>query len=182
MVYRQSWTGAGHSTLYAQLSALAETWRPHRIIIDATGAGEGLAGFLLRAYPDRVRPFKFSQASKSDLGWRLIALVETGRLQDYCIPGASDNAPQYPAALDELLQLQLDFFRQAAACELQALPGPGRLIRWGVSPSKRDPTTGELIHDDLLLSLALVGLLDDETYGTATSAVIPAADPPEVGF
>jgi hypothetical protein len=39
-----------------------------------------------------------------------------------------------------------------AACAYEVLPGPGRLLRWGVPASRG--------HDDLLISVALAARLD----------------------
>jgi hypothetical protein len=37
-------------------------------------------------------------------------------------------------------------------CEFEVLPGPGKLMRWGV--------LGPAVHDDMLISAALVSVLD----------------------
>lgn len=66
---------------------------------------------------------------------------------------------------------------------MEILPGPGRVMRWGVPEGTRDPTTGNpseagaLVHDDLVISAALCSLLDDQTWGLAISEVIPGFDP-----
>jgi hypothetical protein len=57
------------------------------------------------------------------------------------------------------------------------MPGPQKTIRWGVPDGRRDPATGDLLHDDLLISAALCAVLDGEKWGTTESAVIPAVDP-----
>lgn len=171
IVKRKQWLGLGQAHLYAKLSALLGVWQPQRVVIDATGVGEGLASFLERAAPRRVMRFIFSQASKSALGWRLLALVESGRLKDHRPP----DDPRGEAA-----GLQGLFGRQCELCELSLLPGPGRLARWGVPDGRRDPLTGAPAHDDLLLSAALIGALDEQTaFGLGESAVIAAPDPLE---
>jgi hypothetical protein len=50
-------------------------------------------------------------------------------------------------------------------------------MRWGVPDGTRHPITGDLIHDDLVISAALVTLLDDQPLGLAISKIIPALDP-----
>jgi len=66
---------------------------------------------------------------------------------------------------------------------MEIIPGPGRLMRWGVPDGTRDVTTGNpresgaLIHDDLLISATLCSLLDAQTWGLSISAVIPGYDP-----
>ena len=83
-------------------------------------------------------PWIFTAPSKSDLGWRLLAAIDGGRLKEYADDGAEETRL---------------FWRQLDACDLRGAPGPGKLLAWGVD----DPR----LHDDLLLSLALVGALDD---------------------
>jgi hypothetical protein len=168
-VFRKAWTGLSQVILFRQMRALVDLWQPHRIVIDATGVGEGLASFLVNAFSARVRPFKFTQSSKSELGWKLISAIESGRYKEYCPdPGSSER---------ELMQLQEVFFEQCRRAFLEVLPGPGMTIRWGVPEGVRSRESGELLHDDLLLSAALVGALSDERWGKAESAVIEAIDP-----
>jgi hypothetical protein len=162
VVERQVWTGERHASLYARLRALIELWQPRFVVIDATGVGAGLAGFLSAQFPERVLPFTFSQATKSRLGWSFLALIETGRFKDWRVSGAHDEAWQ--------------LLRQMAACEMETLPGPGKLLRWGVPDGRRDGQTGELLHDDLLISAALCCVLDEQKWGEARSAVLPPPD------
>ena len=60
---------------------------------------------------------------------------------------------------------------------MEILPGPGQIVRWHVPEGTRDPTTGELVHDDLLLSAALCAVIDGEHFGSAESTVIKPPDP-----
>ena len=55
--------------------------------------------------------------------------------------------------------------------------GPIRSMKWGVPDGTRDQTTGELIHDDLVISAALCSFLDGHQWGTAESSVAIAQDP-----
>jgi hypothetical protein len=157
VVQRFAWQGVKHSTLYGIILSLAETWSPHRVIIDATGVGAGLANFLLDRLGSRLIPFEFTQTSKSDLGWDFITTIETGRYKEF-----------HP--LDEEIHRQLEH------CQYTILDGPGKIMRWGVPDGRRDITTGELVHDDYILSAALISLLDHETWGTAASQVIRQKD------
>jgi hypothetical protein len=50
-------------------------------------------------------------------------------------------------------------------------------MRWGVPDGTRDPQTGELVHDDLVLSAALCSVLDQQVWGLAESLVIHSLDP-----
>lgn len=138
VVDRRLWVGEKHATLYSVLLGEFDRWHARWIVVDATGVGAGLAGFLgARLGPARCRPFVFTSKSKSDLGWWFTAAVDSGRVRDYRDDGESDTAT---------------YWRQVGACGYELLPGPGRLLRWSVaSPS---------IHDDALLSAALLGWLD----------------------
>jgi hypothetical protein len=62
---------------------------------------------------------------------------------------------------------------------MEVLPGPERRIKWGVPEGARNPISGAPIHDDLLLSAALVAVLDGLEWGQANSAVLPSVDPLE---
>jgi len=55
--------------------------------------------------------------------------------------------------------------------------GPNRSMKWGVPDGTRDQTTGDLIHDDLVISAALCAILDDCEWGRAESSIIDATDP-----
>lgn len=153
VVARYLWTGARHPALLERIVALAGVWRPRQVVIDATGVGAGLAGFLAVALGERtVQPFIFSAASKSRLAWEFLALVDAGRLR-VCDPALGGDAEQ--ARLDAL------FWKQVAACRYTVLPGPGRLLRWGVED--------ERLHDDLLISAALVAALDRHDWRPRTA-------------
>ena len=48
----------------------------------------------------------------------------------------------------------------------------------GVADTTRDPETGERVHDDLILSAALVGVLEEQTWSVSgPTAVIQGIDP-----
>ena len=159
VVHRRAWQGQRHTSLYAELRALAEHWRMAHLVVDATGVGAGLAAFLSQALPGRVIPFTFSLAGKSRLGWQLLDLVAQGRFKEYHPP-------------DDRFLLQL------RAVEYEILPGPAQLMRWSVPQGARDPATGALLHDDLVLSAALVGVLDDLEWNASLPAVVlPGRDP-----
>jgi hypothetical protein len=185
IVHRRSWSGASQVSLFRQIYALINLWKPHRLVIDATGVGEGLSSFLSKSYPNQVIPFKFSQSSKSDLGWRLLSAIETGRFKDFqqlYDPVQTLHATSIRRNLGEIpttdqTYLQQQFYKQLALCTLELIPGPGKIIRWSVPESARD-SAGELVHDDLLLSAALVAaLFDEKGLGAAQSAIIKAYDP-----
>ena len=180
---RRLWEGTSHPRLYAELQGLVGEWGPRVLVVDATGVGAGLAGFLQAAFPAQTRPFVFSQASKSKLGWDFLALVETGRFLDHA-PARPPRAGETPEAC---LLAQFDasgrpawqtlFWRQVIACRHTAHPGPERSLRWGVPEGTRDPQSGKRVHDDLLVSAALCATLDHEHWGLAHSQVLGPPDP-----
>ena len=149
LVARYLWTGTRHTTLHERIAQLAtRVWRARRVVIDATGVGAGLASFLSATLGERVvTPFVFSSTSKSQLAWDLLALIDAGRLR-VCAPERGSDAEQ--ARLDQL------FWRQLGACRYTVLPGPGKLLRWGVEDAH--------LHDDLLFALALTAVLDRQDW------------------
>ncbi len=169
IVYRQQWQGESHAKLYQRLAALIEQWQPYRVVIDATGVGEGLASMLTNSYKTRIIPFKFSPSSKSRLGWSFISAIETGRIKDFAAP--------IPAQADSQSLLRAVFQEQAQRAQMEILPGPGKVCRWGVPDGARSFASGEPLHDDLLLSAALICELFEQTWGGSESAVIPSYDP-----
>lgn len=183
VVHRRQWTGARQLSIFKQIAALVDLWKPHKIITDATGVGEGITGMLAQAYGSQVIPFKFTQASKSRLGWDFLSIIETGRFKDYACAAPKvkiigegritiDSHEPYEAA-----RLLAQFQQQARHCQLEILPGPNQIARWQVPPGTRDPASGEIVHDDLLLSAALCAVIDAEQFGRAESHVIPPTDP-----
>ncbi len=146
IVDRRIWSGVNHVLLAEEIVDLAQrVWANPtcaHVVVDATGIGHGLAAMLRASLPsDTVTPFVFTAASKSDLGWRLLAAIAAGRYQEYLDDDAEDTRW---------------FWRQVAACTFTVRPGVGRQMAWSVP----DPET----HDDLLMSAALIGALDDHDF------------------
>lgn len=155
IVHRLQWTGLNHLDVFARLCALADAWKPQRIIMDATGVGEGLWALLDRRYPTRVTGIKFSAQKKSEIGYRFLAMIGTGRVRD-CTP-----SPQVDA--------------QYAACIAEILPGPQRRMRWGVPDGVR-------IHDDIVLADALLAEADALGWSAASPALLVRAPDPVPGM
>jgi hypothetical protein len=149
VVDRRLWVGVKHTRLYSQVKALAECWRARWLVVDATGVGAGLASFLERALPGRVLPFLFNSTSKSKLGWDFLACIETGRFKNWRRDGSPEDT---------------HFWKQVEHCQMAVVPGPERRMKWGVPDGLRDAETGDLLHDDLLLSAALVARLDEQEW------------------
>ena len=184
VVNRCLWSGVAHSALYGQIKALVEMWKAHYVVIDATGIGAGLSSFLEKAFPTRVIAITFSSKTKSELGWRFLAIVETGRYKEYASPlshlgGVTGGRGVREKDSSRLLTLQSLVYRQVQHCQSTVLDGPGRIMRWGVPANTRDADSGELVHDDLLISASLCSFLDLQDWGTAESGVIRPLDPLE---
>jgi hypothetical protein len=170
-VDRRLWLGVRHTTLHDQIRALAHHWRAAWVVVDATGVGAGLASFLAKALPDRVRPVTFSARVKSDLGWAFVGLVETGRYREY----AADASSGDDASGDDPETRQ--FWYEVEACQYEVRPGPGHPLRWGVWEAPGYDGRIARGHDDLLVSAALVATLDALPWvQTGPAAWIPRPD------
>jgi hypothetical protein len=109
-----------------------------------------------------VLPFVFNSSTKSKLGWGFLATVETGRFKDYIEMDLQRSA----------------FNLQLSNCFMEILPGPDHRMKWGVPDGTRDAHTGELIHDDWIMSAALCAVLDGLKWSAGGSpVVVQAADP-----
>ncbi len=86
------WTGAPHETLLPGLiDQLRDAWRVRRVAVDATGLGETAGRLIAAALGDaRVEQVKFTAASKSEMGFDLLAAVNGGRLKLYRADGSAE--------------------------------------------------------------------------------------------
>ncbi len=169
IVHRRLWVGTRHSELFSDILHIAGDWSVRYLVCDATGVGAGLTSFLARALGPKVIPFVFSSKSKSDLGWSFLSLIDSGRLQDH-LP-TEDG----PLALGRTQAL---FFTQLSHCQYEIQPGPEKRIQWGVPNGTRDLRSGEPVHDDLVISAALLSVLDRQPWSLpGPAAVVQAADP-----
>ncbi len=126
------WTGRNHTELYPQLvDILKNVWRCRRIVVDATGIGEPVSSFLRKSLGSRVSPFTFTQRSKSELGFSLLAAVNSGKLKMY----QGDGSAEYE-----------EFWLEMEKAKSQYRPS--QTMNFYV-----DPAQG---HDDFLMSLALL--------------------------
>ena len=180
VVNRQVWQGEKHSTLYARLLHLAELWQPEKIVVDASGVGAGVGSFLRDKLAERVITLQFTSQLKSRLGWGFLAVVDTGRFQDFSPrtdPEQWNVNPLLGRMAAEQDRLQALFYRQLAGLQAEVSPGPERLLKWSVPEGVRDPEGG-LLHDDLALSAAMVAVLNEQSWHMSSQSVlIPASDP-----
>ncbi len=152
--------------VFGQLQNLVQTWNPQYIVIDATGVGEGLWAMLDKSFPGRVMPVKFSSQVKSEMGWRFLAIIETGRCRD-CTRTATSGSSALRLPPEGQTPLYDKVLAQYMACQSEILPGPGKLLRWGVPEGAR-AASGELIHDDYLLADALITEIDQLEWAAST--------------
>jgi len=132
VVEHYRWTGKKHPELYPQLvDILKNVWKCRKVVVDATGVGQPVASFLKGALGSRVEPFTFSTPSKSELGFGLLAAINSGRLKTYTADGSSEYQ---------------EFWFEMERAKSQYRPS--QTINFYVDPSEG--------HDDFLMSLALL--------------------------
>jgi hypothetical protein len=132
IVEHYSWTGKKHTELYPRLvDILGKVWNCRCVVIDATGIGLTVSSFLKKALGARVVPFTFTSGSKSELGFNLLAAINSGRLKIY----VGDGSQEY-----------VEFWQQME--KAKSCYRPNRTVNFFV-----EPTQG---HDDFLMSLALL--------------------------
>jgi len=165
---RRTWIGVKHSRLYNEIRALFELWRAKYLVADATGVGAGLVSFLGKSLQGKVLPFEFNSSTKSKLGWDFLTVIDTGRWKE---SGKERTWGSSKLRQDE-------FFNQLENCQYEIVPGPQKLMRWGVPDGTRDAGSGELVHDDLILSSALCSVLDGQEWGVSgPGLVVSRVDP-----
>ena len=127
------WTGKPHTETYSTLvHLLKNVWKCSRVVVDATGIGAGVAAFLRkRLGTSIVKPFNFTARSKSDLGFDLLAAINSGRLHTYKPDGSPEST---------------EFWSQIS--KARSTVRPNQTINFFVEPSQG--------HDDFLTSLALL--------------------------
>jgi len=126
------WTGKKHAELYSQLvDILKNVWHCRKIVVDATGVGQPVSSFLRQSLGSPVIPFTFTAQSKSELGFNLLAAVNSGRLKMY----SGDGSAEYQEFWFEMEKAKSQY-------------RPSQTMNFYV-----DPAQG---HDDFLMSLALL--------------------------
>ena len=132
IVEHYSWTGKKHTDLYPQLvDIIKNVWHCKRVVVDATGVGQPVSSFLRQAVGSPVVPFTFTSQSKSELGFKLLAWVNSGSLKMY----AGDGSAEYQEFWFEMEKAKSHY-------------RPSQTINFYVDLSEG--------HDDFLMSLALL--------------------------
>jgi hypothetical protein len=185
LINRREWVGVKHATLYGQIKALAELFGVRWLVVDSTGVGAGMASFLSASLGEKVIPFLFNSRTKSDLLWDFLGIIDSGRFKDFasspCLPLCEEPGDAAISSPE-----QKEFWKQISFCEFEIIPGPNKTVRWGVPDGTRDPSDGNLVHDDLLISAAMVAILDNQDWTiSGPTLIIKSKDPLkdlDVGF
>ena len=132
VVEHYCWKGKKHTELYPQLvDILKNVWHCRKIVVDATGIGQPVSSFLRQALGSKVSPFTFTQRTKSELGFSLLATINSGRLKIY----SGDGSDEYREFWFEMERAKSQY-------------RPAQTMNFYVAPSEG--------HDDFLISLALL--------------------------
>jgi len=131
VVEHYQWTGTPHSQLYAQMVGILKNWNCQSVTVDATGIGQPVASFLRKELGSKIKPFTFTQKSKSDMAFEVLSFVNSSRLKLY----KQDGSPEYKEMMFQLERAKAQY-------------RPNQTMNFFV-----DPLEG---HDDFLMSLALV--------------------------
>ena len=132
VVEHYAWVGKKHADLYPKLvDIIKNVWGCARVVCDATGIGEPITAFIRRAVGPKVLPYKFTQMSKSQAGFDLLAAINSGRFKVYKQDGSDD----YKQLMFELKKAK-------------SVYRPNQTLNFFVDPSEG--------HDDYMISLALV--------------------------
>jgi len=102
-----------------------------RVVVDATGVGQPVASFLRQTAGSPVTPFVFTAQSKSELGFNLLAAVNSGHLKMY----VGDGSAAYQEFWHEMEKAKSHY-------------RPSQTMNFYVDESQG--------HDDFLMSLALL--------------------------
>ena len=151
------WIGVSPASLYPQLvDLLQRVWRCRRVVVDATGLGQGPASFLERSLGRSVvEPFIFTAQSKSRLGFDLLSAANGGRLKMYAADGSQECQ---------------EFWRQIERAD--AYFRPNRTMNFLVDPKRG--------HDDFLTRLALLVRAIQHMPRVARGRTGPAAPAPQL--
>ena len=132
IVEHYCWTGRKHSDLYGQLiDIIKDVWICRRVVVDSTGVGQPVYSFLRKALGSKIVRFTFTASSKSELGYSLLAAINSGGLKMY----SGDGSEEYRRFWTEM---------EKARSRYRA----NQTMNFYVEPAQG--------HDDFLMSLALL--------------------------
>lgn len=124
-----------YETVNELYSFLFDKWACARVVLDATGVGNGPAAMMHHRRPKQCHPVMTTYQLKSDLGHNVVGAMKSGRLSMYRDDGSNE------------WRLWMREFKE---CRRHELRENGQ-IRWGAPRTKLD---GESVHDDFCLSTA----------------------------
>lgn len=125
-------TGTEHAQLFELLAGILRTWRVQLVSVDETALGEAFGHLLRRALgKEKVDGVRFTQRSKSDLGFALQAAATAGHLLLF----RNDQSREYSKTVHQLTRARVEYL-------------PNRTAKWSVPDNEG--------HDDHLVSLALL--------------------------
>jgi hypothetical protein len=100
-------------------------------VVDSTGVGQPVYSFLRQALGSKIIPFTFTAGSKSELGYSLLATINSGGLKMY----SGDGSEEYDRFRTEMEKARSRY-------------RSNRTMNFYVEPAQG--------HDDFLMSLALL--------------------------
>ena len=130
IVEQYQWTGTPHSQLYPQIVDALKKWNCQKVVVDATGIGQPVASFLRKELGSRVKPFVFTQKSKSDIGFEVLSFANSSRIKLY----KQDGSNEYREMMFQLEKARAQY-------------RPNQTMNFYLDQSEG--------HDDFLMSLAL---------------------------
>ena len=125
----RAWRSSPFGQMTDEVVGELKRWHVERICADATGMGGPLCARLAARTGPRLEPVTFTAATKSAMGYDLLAAANTGRLALF----ADDGSREYAECVAEL-----------RSCRSAA--GESGALRWFAPPGQ---------HDDYVASLAL---------------------------
>jgi hypothetical protein len=142
MVEHYAWTGTPHDALLPQIIDVLRRWRVTRVAIDATGLGETVASVIVRQFGEsRAEAVKFTAASKSELGFALMAAVNGARLKMYAADGSTDYANFWQQASLARIAYRanqtMNFYCDAVECHDDYLASAALLVRAARTQERR---------------------------------------------
>lgn len=135
---RIAWHNTPWVTIEGAITDKLETWNPIATIIDATGIGHGMWQRLQSRHTRRrIEPFTFTSKSKSDIGWQVLGIIDSGRVKEY----APDDEPD-----------TIEHWWQLRHITSTIRSDISRILAYGIPAS--------VGHDDSVLSFMLLGYAD----------------------
>lgn len=96
------WTGRGHAQQLGEMLQILDTvWHCDTIVSDAGGVGAGITNLLQEHLGGRVIPYHPNPTTKSEIGFELLAAVNTNRIKMYSELEMSPEAKEFWFEMEE---------------------------------------------------------------------------------